>query len=694
MSSVTHYEAIGEIAVVAISSPPVNALSQAVRSGVVDGIGRAEADPAIRAIVLACDGATFFAGADIAEFGKPMREPSLRDVLERIEGCAKPVVAAMHGTALGGGFETALAAHYRIAIPSAKVGLPEVALGLLPGAGGTQRLPRLVGPEIALDMMTGGKPISAQKAFELGAIDALAREDRLRDDAIAYARRLVAEGAPLRRVRDREDQIAAFRGKRAIFDAYRAKNAKAFRGFKAPHNIIKTVEAAVDLPFDAGMARERELFDELYVSREAAAQRHVFFAERQAAKIPDIAADSATRPIRKVAVLGAGTMGGGIAMNFLSIGVPVVLIEQSQEALDRGVGVIRRNYEASAKKGRMTDSDVAATMALLTPTIDFSSLGEADLIIEAVFEQMDVKRDVFARIDRVARKGAILATNTSYLDIDEIAGATSRPEDVIGMHFFSPANVMPLLEVVRAEKSASDAVNTAMRLAKKIGKTAVLSRVGYGFIANRVMTVRGRQANQMALEGVSPAYIDRVIYEYGFAMGPFQMMDLVGLDVIGRGSNEKTASSELVRRGRLGQKQNGGYYDYDAERNPTLSPIALEIIREVAAEKGVAPVAADDAEILARLLYPVVNEGAKALAEGIALRASDIDIACIKGYNWPVYRGGPMFWADTVGVSSIVAALDNFAARHGAAFAPAPLLQKVARDGERLSEAQGAAYRK
>jgi 3-hydroxyacyl-CoA dehydrogenase len=694
MSSVMKYETDGAIAIVLINHPPVNALSHSVRAGIVEGIDRAEADRAIKAVAILCEGRTFFAGADISEFGKPMQEPSLRAVLERIERCAKPVIAGLHGTALGGGFETALASHYRVAVPSAKVGLPEVALGLLPGAGGTQRLPRLVGPQIALDMMTGGKPIAAQSALDHGVLDLLAREDHLREDVLSFARRIVSEGAQLRRVRDRDDKIAPYRGKPAFFVAYRAANAKAFRGFKAPLNIIKTVEAAVELPFDAGMARERELFEDLYVSREAAAQRYVFFAERQAAKIPDIAADGPTRAIRKVGVLGAGTMGGGIAMNFLSIGMPVIIVEQTQEALDRGVGVIRRNYEASAKKGRISPADVDKTMALLTPSVNFSALAEADLIIEAVFEMMDVKREVFARLDQVAKERAILATNTSYLDINEIAASTTRAEDVIGMHFFSPANVMPLLEVVRAEQSAPDAINTAMQLAKRIGKTAVCSRVGYGFIANRVMTVRGRNANRMALEGVSPADIDRVIYDYGFAMGPFQMMDLVGLDVIGRGSNEKTASSELVRRGRLGQKQNGGYYDYDAARNPTLSPIALEIIREVASETGVAPVAADDAEILARLLYPVINEGAKVLEEGIALRASDIDTACIKGYNWPVYRGGPMFWADTIGLSAVVSALDNFATRFGSAFAPAPLLQKLAREGGSLSEAEGAAYRK
>jgi 3-hydroxyacyl-CoA dehydrogenase len=651
-------------------------------------VERAWSDAQAKAIVVMCGGRTFFAGADISEFGKPMREPGLPDLLDRIEGGAKPTVAAIHGTALGGGFELALHCHYRIAVPSAKVGLPEVALGLLPGAGGTQRLPRVVGPEVALDMMTSGKPISAKAALEYGVLDALAKEDALRADAIAFARTLIEAKAPLVRVRDRDDKVAAFRGNRHIFDDFRKARARDFRGFKAPEAIVKCVEAAVNLPFDEGVRRERALFMELMASPESAAQRYVFFAERQTAKVPDIPAETPIRDIRSVGVIGAGTMGGGIAMNFLNIGIPVTLVEQNEAALDRGLAVIRRNYETSAKKGKLTAADVEARMRLIAPSTDMGALAKADLVIEAVYETMPIKKEVFAKLDAVARKGAILASNTSYLDVDEIAGATKRPEDVIGMHFFSPANVMPLLEVVRGRKSAKDAVHTAMTLAKKIAKTPVLSRVGPGFIANRVMTVRGRQANALALAGASPADIDRVMYDYGFAMGPFQMMDLVGLDVIGRDSNVKTVAGELVRRGRLGQKQNGGYYDYDENRRPTgLSPVALEIIREVAEERGVARERMDDGEILARLLYPVVNEGAQVLAEGVALRASDVDIACIKGYNWPVYRGGPMFWADAVGLADIVRRLKDLQRRSGEEFAPSPFLEKLARDGGRLSAA-------
>jgi len=691
MPDLLRYEVENEVAVVTIDSPPVNALSHAVRSAIVEGMGRAGADPSAKAVVIHCGGRTFFAGADISEFGKEIRIPTLHDVLDAIEASPKPVVAAIHGTALGGGLELALCCHYRVAAPSAKVGLPEVALGLLPGAGGTQRLPRIVGAAAALDIITSGKPLGAKKAFETGVVDALAGEASLRADAIAFARKLIADKAPLKRVRDRDDKIKGDRGNARLFEEFRKAHAREFRGFKAPENIVKCIEAAVNLPFDEGIKRERELFLELLVSKESAAQRYVFFAERQTAKIPDIPPDTPTRDIRRVGVIGAGTMGGGITMNFLNIGTPVTLIEQNEEALERGLSVIRKNYEISASKGKMTADDVERRMTLITPSTDMGALAAADLVIEAVFETMAIKKDVFGKLDAIARKGAILASNTSYLSIDEIAAATGRPEDVIGMHFFSPANVMPLLEVVRGRKSAKDAVHTAMTLARKIGKTPVLSRVGPGFIANRVMSVRGQQANAMALEGVSPADIDRVVYDYGFAMGPFAMMDLVGLDVIGRDSNVKTVASELVRAGRLGQKKNGGYYDYDENRKATgLSPIALKIIREVAEERGIRPHKADDAEILARLLYPVVNEGAKALAEGVALRSSDIDIACIKGYNWPVYRGGPMHWADSVGLAVIVSKLKEFEKRLGESFAPSPFLERLTKDGGKLSEAQGA----
>ncbi len=653
--SVGTTEVVGNIGVLTIDYPPVNALSVHTRIALDSGFREFAADPQVKAIVLICAGRTFIAGADISEFGKALEGPNLQDVFDSIECGTKPVIAAIHGTALGGGYELALICHHRIAVPSAKVGLPEVALGLLPGAGGTQRLPRIVGVPAALDLITGGAPVPARKALELGMIDALADEGTLREDAIAFAERIVSEGGPLLRVRDRQDKVEPYRGKGEIYAEYLKKNARAFRGFKAPFNIVKAIEAAAELPFEQGMERERELFGELMASTESAAQRYYFFAEREAAKVPDLPRDAQALPIRSVGVIGAGTMGGGITMNFLNAGLPVTLVEMNQAALDRGLGVIRRNYEASAAKGRMTTEQVDQRMALISPALGLDALAAADLVIEAVFEEMGVKQDIFAQLDRIAKPGAILASNTSFLDLDAIAAATNRPESVIGLHFFSPANVMRLLEIVRGAKTADAVLATALKLAKTIAKVPVVSRVGHGFIANRVMSPRSQQAMELVLQGPTPQDIDRAIYDYGFAMGPFAMGDLVGLDVIGRGSNERTLSGDLVKLGRLGQKQGGGFYDYDEKRQPSPSPVAAQVIADFAAARGVANRGTLSAEaIVARLLYPVVNEGAKVLQEGIAIRASDIDVACILGYNWPVYTGGPMFWADTVGLTKVV----------------------------------------
>ncbi len=683
MTDIAHFTVEDGIGVLKIDSPPVNALGVNVRKGLQEGFRRFAADSTVQAIVLICGGRTFFAGADISEFGKPPQGPGLQEVFDLIEAGAKPVIAAIHGTALGGGYELALICHARIAVPSAKVGLPEVNLGLLPGAGGTQRLPRIVGPELALDLITSGRPVGAKQALAMGMVDALAEEGRLREDAIAFARKLIAEGRPLPRVRDRQDKVEAARGKPEIFSKFRQQQARTFRGFKAPENIIKCIEAAVDLDFDAGMKREAELFRELVTSTESAAQRYVFFGERETSKIPDIAPDTPILPIRTVGVIGAGTMGGGISMNFVNVGIPVTLVEMSQDALDRGLGVIRKNYEASARRGKMTAAQVDERMALITPSLGLDALAHLDLVIEAVYESMDVKKDVFGKVDQIARPGAILATNTSYLDVNEIAAATSRPESVIGLHFFSPANVMRLLEVVRGEKTDTSVIATAMKLAKTIGKVPVLARVCPGFIANRLMTPRGRQAEALVLQGPSPYDIDRVMYDYGFAVGPFQMSDIVGLDVIGRGATERTLRGDFVAAGRLGQKKNGGFYNYDENRTPSPSPEALALIADFAKHKGVATLGAlADADILARLLYPVVNEGAKILEEGIALRAVDIDIAAIMGYNWPVYRGGPMFWANTVGLPKIVEGLRKLEAREGPAFAPAALLVRLAHEGK------------
>ena len=686
MSNLMQLEIENNIAILTIESPPVNALGIDVRKGLVAGMEAAFTNDDVKMIVIICAGRTFFAGADIREFGKPPLSPQLRDVVALIEQGPKPTVAAIHGTALGGGLELALHCNYRVATPSAKMGLPEVNLGILPGAGGTQRLPRVVGVPVALQLMTSGRPIGAQKALEYGVVDAVVGEETLRQDAIAFATKLIADGAQAPRVCDRDELLLAHRGNPEVFKEFRTKNASRFRGFKAPENIIKAVEAAVELPIAQGMTRERELFLELVETTEAAAQRYVFFAERQTAKIPDVPSSTPVRPAKAIGVIGAGTMGGGIAMNFLSMGVPVTIVERSQDALDRGLSIIRKNYERTAKKGRMSGDDVETCMALITPTTQMSDLNDVDIVIEAVFESMDVKRDVFTQLDKIAKPGAILATNTSYLDIDAIASVTSRPEDVVGLHFFSPANIMPLLEVVRGEKTSKDIINTAMKLAKKIGKTPVLSRVCHGFIANRIMSVRRTQTLALALQGVSPELVDKVIYDYGFAMGPFQVLDLVGLDVLMGMQTEKSIITELVGMDRLGQKQNGGIYDYDSNRNRSLSPVAMDVIRALAEEKNVAQESADEQEILERLNYPIINEGAKVLGEAIALRGSDIDIACIKGYNWPIYRGGPMFWADTVGLQTIVDKLSEFEQRFGEAFTPSPFLIEVAKSGGRLSD--------
>lgn len=658
MNKVGTTEVVDGIGILTIDYPPVNALSVHTRIALDEGFRAFAADDSVKAIVLICAGRTFIAGADISEFGKEMGGPNLQDVFDIIENGTKPVVAAIHGTALGGGYELALICHYRIAVPSAKVGLPEVALGLLPGAGGTQRLPRIVGIPAALDLITGGAPVAAKKALELGMIDALAEEGKLREDAIAFAQKLVAEGGPLLRVRDRQDKVEPYRGKPEIYADYLKKNARAFRGFKAPFNIVKAIEAAAELPFEQGILRERELFQELVTSTESAAQRYYFFAEREGAKVPDLPKDTAALPVKSVGVIGAGTMGGGITMNFLNAGIPVTLVEMNQAALDRGVGVIRKNYENTAAKGRMTAEQVEQRMALLTPVLELEALKDVDLVIEAVFEEMGIKKDVFGKLDAIAKPGAILASNTSFLDLDEIASATSRPESVVGLHFFSPANVMRLLEIVRGAKTSDAVLATALKLAKTIAKVPVVSRVGPGFIANRVMSPRSRAATELVLEGPTPQDIDKALFDYGFAMGPFAMSDLVGLDVIGRGSNERTLNGDLVKLGRLGQKQGGGFYDYDEKRVASPSPVAAQVIADFAAFKGVENKGPQSAEqIVARLLYPVVNEGAKVLEEGVAIRASDIDVACILGYNWPVYTGGPMFWADTVGLPKVVEGL-------------------------------------
>ncbi|MGD0563235.1 MAG: 3-hydroxyacyl-CoA dehydrogenase NAD-binding domain-containing protein [Roseiarcus sp.] len=684
VNSVADLTLEGDIAVLTIDSPPVNALSAAVREGLAEGIRKAAADPAARAVVLICAGRTFIAGADISEFGKPFKGASLPEAQAAIENCPKPVVAAIHGTALGGGFEVALVCHYRVAVPSAKLGLPEIKLGLIPGAGGTQRLPRLIGPEKALDVILSGAPFGAKQGKEWGVVDALVAEGELPAGAIAFARRAIDEKLPLRRVRDANEKIAAARGKPEIFEAIRKANARKFRGFEAWEKAIDAVRDAVELPFDEGVSRERAAFLDLLKSTQSQAQRHVFFAERQVWKIADIPDDTPTLPIRQVGVIGAGTMGGGISMNFLNAGIPVTIVETKQEALERGLLVIRRNYENTAKKGRMTAADVETRMGLLKGTLDLGALADCDLVIEAVFEDMAIKKDIFARLDAIAKPGAILASNTSYLDINEIAAATKRPDHVLGMHFFSPANVMRLLEVVRGDRTAKPVVATAMRTARTIGKIAALVGVCHGFVGNRMLAQRQREAQKLILEGAMPWDVDRVLYDFGMPMGPFAMSDLAGLDI---GWSKEMSTSSTIREilcemDRRGQKTGAGFYDYDENRNARPSPVVEKIVLDFAAKAGVNRRAIGDQEILERCIYPMINEGAKILEEGKAQRASDIDIVWINGYGWPVYRGGPMFYGDTVGLDKVLAAMKRFEATMGESFKPSALLERLVAEGK------------
>ncbi|MFG6281215.1 3-hydroxyacyl-CoA dehydrogenase NAD-binding domain-containing protein [Sphingomonas sp. S6] len=674
MTSPIRTERHDDVLVIISDNPPVNALGAAVRQGLEAAIKEGVADASIAAMVIRCDGRTFFAGADITEFGKAMVEPGLPTVVDMIEASTKPVVAAIHGTALGGGCEVALGCHYRVAVPSAKLGTPEVKLGLLPGAGGTQRLPRIAGVAMALEMTAKGDPISAKKAQEAGLIDRIVGEDSLAADAIAFANEVKAK-RPIPRASERTVQPDP-----EAVAAFQKANGRRFRGFDAPAANIACVVKATETSFADGIAFERQEFVKLMMGNQSAAQRHIFFAERQAAKIDDVPADTVKRPIKRVGVIGAGTMGGGIAMNFLSAGIPVTIVEMAQEALDRGTGVIRKNYEATAAKGRMKPEQVEAAMGALTPTLDFDALAECDLIIEAVYENMDVKKEIFTRLDGLAKPGAILASNTSYLDIDEIAAVTKRPQDVVGMHFFSPANVMKLLEVVRGAKTAPDVLATVMDLAKKIKKVAVVAGVTYGFIGNRMLMPRQVEANKLLLEGATPEQIDRVHVAFGMPMGPFQMADLAGVDIgWHRDPNRiENVRDALAAEGRWGQKKQAGFYDYDEKRNPTPSPRVAEIIQEWRDKTGTPQHEVTDEEIVERTLYTMVNEGALILEEGKAQRASDVDVVWIYGYGWPVYRGGPMFWAQSEGLGKIVAGLE----KHG--FTAAKSLKDAAASGGRL----------
>jgi 3-hydroxyacyl-CoA dehydrogenase len=663
---------------IVMANPPVNALGATVRQGLGRAIAEAQDDPAVTAIVIRGGGKMFSGGADITEFGKPPVDPWLPQLIDAIEASAKPVVAAIHGMALGGGLEVALGCHYRIASPKAKLGLPEVSLGLLPGAGGTQRLPRLVGVEAALGMIVSGAPIPATKAAQSGLVDTLAEsDDSLAAEAIAYARTLDAP----RRTGDRPVTADP-----AVFEQFATDNARKIKGLDAPKACIEAVQAATELPLAEGQEKERALFLQLVSGEQSLALRHVFFAERAAAKIDGLPKDIQLRPIRKVGVIGAGTMGGGISMNFLSAGIPVTIVEMTREALDRGTATMRGNYEATAAKGRLTAGQVETAMGLLTPTLDFGALAGCDLVIEAVYETMDVKKAIFTRLDGIARPGAMLASNTSYLSIDEIAAVTQRPQDVLGLHFFSPANVMKLVEVVRGAKTAPDALATGMDIARRIGKVPVVAGVCYGFIGNRMLIPRQTNANALLLEGATPDQVDRVHTDFGMPMGPFQMADLAGVDIGWHRDPNRIESLQdaLCAEGRWGQKTQAGFYDYDGKRRPAPSPVVARIIEDFRARAGIAPRAISDEEIMVRTLYTMVNEGAKILEEGIAQRASDIDVVWNYGYGWPRHKGGPMFWADHVGLDGIVDGLTRYAGVLGEDFTLSPLLLRRAGDGQPL----------
>ena len=687
LTTMVSYENMQGVAVVTVDNPPVNALSQGVRQGLLEGVNKALADDAVQAIVIHCAGRTFIAGADITEFASGPAEPSLRDMLELMDGAGKPVIAAIHGTALGGGLETALCCHYRVAAPGARLGLPEVKLGLLPGAGGTQRLPRVVGVEKALQMVTSGVPIGAVEALEAGLVDEIVEGDLL-PGALAFGHQIVARGAALPRIRDRDDRLQEAREDPAVFEQFRRSIARKSRGFIAPEYNIRCIEAAVSQPFDEGMKTEARLFTELMRSPQAAAQQYFFFAERQAARIPDIPRDTPELPIARVGVIGAGTMGGGIAMNMVNVGIPVTLVETSQEALERGLGVIRGNYDNTARKGRLSEADVVQRMGLINGSLQLQELAQCDLVIEAVFENMEVKKDIFRRLDAIVKPGAILASNTSALDLNEIASATARPESVIGLHFFSPANVMKLLEVVRGDATAREVIKTCMGFARRIDKVPVLVGVCHGFVGNRILFARQTQAQQLALEGAPPHQVDRVLYEFGFPMGAFQMSDLAGLDIgwNAETSRGKTIRDRLCEAGRRGQKTGAGYYDYDENRKPTPAPLVAELYTEFAARAGITQRDIADQEILERCLLPMINEGAKILEEGIAIRASDIDVVYVYGYGWPVYRGGPMYYANSLGLDTVLARLRHYWQQSGDDFwRPSRLLVELAEKGGRFS---------
>ena len=685
--TVVKYEADGGIAILTVDHPPVNVLSHAVRSGLYQGVTRAHADPDIRAVVLICAGRTFVVGADITEFGAPLKEPRLREVQAAIEEGGKPVIAAIHGTALGGGLELAMACHWRIARRDAKVGLPEVNIGLIPGAGGTQRLPRLVGPEIAMEMNTSGRHFDAEFGLRQGLLDELVDED-LRAAAVAYARLVVSEGRPLRVTRRMQEKVRGVDAQ--VFANFRKKIERRARGQLAPWKCIEGVEIACREPFEVGDRFEQEAFQECLRSPQRAALTHLFNAERTARRIPGLEGAEPMR-VGKAAVIGSGTMGGGIAMSFANAGIPVTLIDLSDETLRKGMRTIERNYATSVERGSTTQDQMRAALALIKPAIDYAAVRDADIVVEAVFENMGLKKEVFSKLDRLAASHAILASNTSSLNIDEIASVTSRPGKVIGTHFFSPANVMKLLENVRGAKSAPETIATVMALGKTLDKVAVLAGNTDGFIGNRMFQFYNNAWEYLLEEGATPEQLDRVAEQFGFAMGPVAVRDLAGLDVAALVRKARAPSlpqeerispliERLVAMGRFGQKSGAGFYRYEG-RKRSSDPQVTQLIEQVAAQFGVKRRSVADKEIMPRMLFPLVNEGAKILEEGIALRAGDIDVVYCHGYGFPKHLGGPMFWAERQGLDRIVVTLKGLAERFGPRYRPAPLLERLAASG-------------
>jgi 3-hydroxyacyl-CoA dehydrogenase len=690
-SNTARYEVKGDVAVITLDNPPVNGLNHTVRTAVVEGLDRAAADASVKAIVITGAGKAYSGGADIKEFGGPkaLAEPTLHTMINVIEASPKPVIAAIHTVCMGGGLEFSLACHYRVASPGAQIALPEVKLGLLPGAGGTQRLPRVVGLEVALNMIVSGASVPSEQFKGTALFDEIVEGD-LMAGALAFAKK-VADARPLPRVRDRK---VSHPDAQAFLQFARNMVGGVAKNFPAPLKCIDAVAASTDKPFEEGLRTERELFLALMQTPESRALRHAFFAERAASKIPDVPEGTPTRKIEKVAVIGAGTMGGGIAMNFLNAGIPVTILETKQDALDRGLATIRKNYEGTVKKGRLTQEKAEQRMALLKPTLSYDDLKDADLIIEAVFEELGVKEAVFKQLDAIARPGAILASNTSTLDVDKIAAFTKRPEDVVGMHFFSPANVMKLLEVVRGKKSAKDVMATVMQVGKKIKKTAVVSGVCDGFIGNRMLKYYIRTSNELVEEGASPQQVDRAMEKFGMAMGPFRVGDLAGND-IGWAIRKRAYAEDpkakklliadrLAEMGRFGQKTGSGWYRYEPGRRDALAdPVVDKVIEDTRKELGITPRKITDTEIVERCVYSLVNEGARILDEGIAARASDIDMVYLTGYGFPLFRGGPMLYADMQGLPNVVRAMHRFEAQTGDAFwQPAKLLATLAADGK------------